>query len=87
MKKKLLIAIIPIIILIIIAITLLILNLTTDLFKTPSELFWKYLAEVKEVTNILENDNFIEQNTLLLKACTSPFSQLRDLSSNLCCIV
>ncbi len=63
MKKKLLIVIIPIIILIIIAITLLILNLTTDLFKTPSELFWKYLAEVKEVTNILENDNFIEQNT------------------------
>lgn len=63
MKKKLLIVIIPIIILIIIAITLLILNLTTDLFKSPSELFWKYIAEVKEVTNILENDNFIEQNT------------------------
>ena len=63
MKKKLLIVIIPIIILLIIAITLLVLYFTTDLFKTPSELFWKYLAEAKDVTNILENDNLIEQNT------------------------
>ena len=64
MKKKILLILIPIIVLLVIGAVLVVLYFTTDLFKSPSELFWKYFAQAESAMNILENDNWTSQNSL-----------------------
>ncbi len=56
MKRKVFI-IMPIIILIILLAIVAILYFTTDLFKSNKDLFWKYFAQNKDITEILNNDN------------------------------
>ena len=64
MKKKVLLIVIPIVVLLVIGVAIAVLYFTTDLFKSPSELFWKYFAQAESAMNILENDNWTSQNSL-----------------------
>ena len=64
MKKKVLLIVIPIVVLLVIGVAIAVLYFTTDLFKSPSELFWEYFAQAESAMNILENDNWTSQNSL-----------------------
>lgn len=57
-KKKILLIVIPIVVVLIIVAVVAVLYFTTDLFKSNKELFWKYLAQNEDITNILKNDKF-----------------------------
>ena len=58
-KKKILLIVIPIVVVLIIVAVVAVLYFTTDLFKSNKELFWKYLAQNEDITNILKNDKFV----------------------------
>ena len=62
MKRKLALIVAPIGIIIIILIILTIIYLTTDVFKTDTELFWKYFAQNQDVLTIFINDKISMQN-------------------------
>ena len=64
MKKHLLLIIIPIAVLLVLGLVLLILNLTTDIFKSPSEMFWKYIVQNADIVDILENDKQVAQENM-----------------------
>lgn len=64
MKKHLLLIIIPIAVLLVLGLVLLILNLTTDIFKSPSEMFWKYIVQNADIVDILENDKQVAQKNI-----------------------
>ena len=64
MKKHLLLIIIPIAVLLVLGLVLLILNLTTDIFKSPSEMFWKYIVQNADIVDILENDKQVAQENI-----------------------
>ena len=64
MKKHLLLIIIPIAVLLTLGLVLLILNFTTDIFKSPSEMFWKYIVQDADIVNILENDKQVAQKNM-----------------------
>ena len=62
MKRKMALIVAPIVIIIIILIILAIIYLTTDVFKTDTELFWKYFAQNQDVLILLLNDKISMQN-------------------------
>lgn len=64
MKKHLLLIIILIAVLLVLGLVLLILNLTTDIFKSPSEMFWKYIVQNADIVDILENDKQVAQKNI-----------------------
>ena len=61
-KKKLFLIIIPIIVVLIIVAVIAVMCLTTDLFKSNKDLFWKYFAQNEDITNILKNDKIEMQS-------------------------
>lgn len=62
MKRKVLLIIIPILIILIVGIVLMVLYFTTDLFKSTTDLFWKYFAQNEDIIKIMKNDKIEEQS-------------------------
>lgn len=56
LKRRVLAISVPILILVIGAIILAILYLTTDIFTSNNELFWKYFSQSSEILELLKND-------------------------------
>ena len=66
-KKKILIVVIPTIILIAIVVTIAIMYVATDSFKSYDELFAKYFSQNEELLSILKNEAADEQKNLKKK--------------------
>lgn len=62
-KKKILLIVIPIVVVLIIAAAIVVLYFTTDLFKSNTELFWKYLSQSSDIVSIIQNDKADIQST------------------------
>ena len=63
--KRILIILVPIIIILVIMGIFLVVYATTDLFKSDSDLFWKYAGQVSEALKSLDNTNIREQQQSL----------------------
>lgn len=61
-KKKILLIALPIATVVIIGIIFAVLFFATDIFKSPEDLFWEYMAQNKDIVNVLENDKLALQN-------------------------
>ena len=60
-KKKILLIVLPIVLVVVIGVVFAVLYFTTNIFKSTDELFWQYMSQNKDITNILENDKLASQ--------------------------
>ena len=52
-KKKILLIVLPIVLVVVIGVVFAVLYFTTNIFKSTDELFWQYMSQNKDITNIL----------------------------------
>lgn len=61
-KKKILLIVLPIVAVVVIGIVIFcVLYFSTDMFKSTKELFWSFMAQNQDITNILENNQLSVQ--------------------------